>query len=116
MTQIAENMADMGIITERMIHLAERDPKSLSAMVMKLMEEVGELAEATNHKLGNLPHKEMKEPIEGEVADVINCAITVLVKAYPEEQDWEIYERLYNQLIRKADKWANVIKALRPDK
>ena len=96
-------------ITERMISLAQKDTKDLLGLTLKLMEEVGELAEAVNYKLGNLPHKQMKEKIEGEVADVINCAISVLVRAYPKKDSSYIYFLLEEQLKKKADKWESII-------
>jgi hypothetical protein len=99
-------------ITRRMIQLGQLEPKPLANLALKAAEEMGELAEAVNHLQGFLPHKKMKEPIEGEVADVINCVITVLIKAYPNKSAHEIYDMLEQQLIIKADKWEKVIWAL----
>jgi hypothetical protein len=99
-------------ITKRMIQLGSLEPKPLANLTIKLMEEVGELAEAVNHLEGYLPHKKMKESIEGEVADVINCVITVLVHAYPQKSHDEIYAMLEQQLVLKADKWEKVLWAL----
>lgn len=96
-------------ITMRMIALARQDIKPLSAMGLKAAEELGELSEAINHHEGYLPHKTMKEPLAGEVADVINCVITVLVKAHPEFDDYQIYDLLNQQLVAKANKWEAVI-------
>ena len=97
-------------IIQEIIHISHHyEPKSLEAITLKLMEEVGELAEAVNHKLGNLPHKTMKEPLEGEVADIINCAIAVLVKAYPESSPEDVYAMLGFQLVKKTKKWVEVI-------
>lgn len=96
-------------ITDRMIELGQREPKSLFALFTCLVAETGELAEAVNASLGFLPHKQMKEPLEGEVADVINSAIAVLAKAYPLESGAQIKARLLEQLHRKATKWAQVI-------
>jgi NTP pyrophosphatase (non-canonical NTP hydrolase) len=102
----------MNEIIKEIIHISKHyEPKSLEAITLKLMEEVGELAEAVNHKLGNLPHKTMKEPLEGEVADIINCAIAVLVKAYPELSEEQIYDMLRFQSVKKTNKWVEVISA-----
>lgn len=102
-------------ITKRMIMLANQDPKPLMSMGLKIAEELGELSEAINFIKGYLPHKQLKEPLEGEVADVINCAITILVKAYPEKSQEEIYSLLQEQLSKKADKWEQVIQHLRSE-
>ncbi len=96
-------------ITMRMIALARLDIKPISAMGLKAAEELGELSEAINHHEGYLPHKTMKEPLAGEVADVINCVITILVKAHPDYDDFQIYDLLHQQLIAKANKWESVI-------
>ena len=99
----------MNDIILKIIHLGKTDPKVLVALTLKLMEEVGELAEAVNHALGNLPHKEMKEPLSGEVADVILCAIAVMCKAYPDMTEGDIFEELNRQLITKTSKWERVV-------
>ena len=93
----------------RILKLSQSEPKSVEAMGLKLMEEVGELAEALNHKLGNLPHKEMKEPLAGEVADVINVVVALFVKAHPELTYDEQTDLLIDQLKKKSKKWKDVI-------
>lgn len=71
----------------------------------KLMEEAGELAEAVTHSQGLSPHKTMKEPLEGEVADVVICALDVLTQTYPSLSSAELLEMLCNQLNKKTNKW-----------
>lgn len=93
----------------RIFNLASCDTKSIEAMGLKLFEEGGELAEAINHKVGNLPHKTMKEPLVGEVADVINCVLSIYVKAYPELSTDQLYLLLCTQLRLKSNKWASII-------
>jgi NTP pyrophosphatase (non-canonical NTP hydrolase) len=92
-------------ITQRLIELSRKDPKPLANMMIKLGEEAGELAEAVNSHEGYLPHKTLKEPLIGEVSDVINCAISVMVKAYPAMTDEQLLEMLETYLVAKADKW-----------
>lgn len=75
----------------------------------KIMEELGEFSEALLHKLGHLPHKEMKEPIEGEAADVIICVIDALAGAYPDLSADELTLILEIQLRKKSNKWKTVM-------
>jgi NTP pyrophosphatase (non-canonical NTP hydrolase) len=75
----------------------------------KTMEELGEFSEALLHKLGHLPHKTMKEPIEGEAADVILCIIDTLAGAYPELKAYELALILEIQLRKKSQKWEKVM-------
>ena len=75
----------------------------------KLMEEVGEFSEALLFKLGHLPHKTMKEPIEGEAADIIICVIDTLQSVYPDLTPDELHDTLQLQLAKKSAKWASVI-------
>lgn len=75
----------------------------------KTMEELGEFSEALLHKLGHLPHKVMKEPIEGEAADVIICVIDALAGAYPELSADELSDMLKAQLKKKSQKWVSVM-------
>ena len=94
---------------ERIVTLAAADVKDVGAMGFKLMEEVGELAETINYKLGNLPHKKMKESPFGEAADAIQCVIALLSKAYPEQTPRQILTELAHQLNIKTDKWESVL-------
>ena len=81
------------------------------ARSVKTMEELGEFSEALLHKLGHLPHKEMKEPIEGEAADVILCIIDALAGAYPEMTAEGLTSMLEWQLAKKSQKWEKVMAA-----
>jgi len=62
-----------------------------------------------NYSLGHLPHKTMKEPLSGEVGDVINTAFAILVKAYPECTQEELIKILLSGISKKNDKWERVI-------
>ncbi len=75
----------------------------------KLVEESGEFAEALLHKLGFLPHKTMKEPIEGEVADIIICALDTLRSVYQDMDKQEFLDMLQKQLDLKSKKWEDVL-------
>src|SRR5271157_541577 len=87
------------------IKLARQERKPLANITLKLQEEVGELAEAVNYLEGYLPHKTMKEDLVGEVADVIQCALTVLVKTEPKISDAGILLLLLQHLENKNLKW-----------
>lgn len=91
----------------QIIRLSHRERKNAGAVGFKLMEEVGELAEAANYKLGNLPHKQMKESVLGEVSDVIQNAIALGVKVCPELSPEEFLAQLKSELNRKNHKWAS---------
>jgi NTP pyrophosphatase (non-canonical NTP hydrolase) len=94
--------------------LGREDFKDPGAMGLKLMEEVGEFAEAINFALGNLPHKKVKESPFGEAADVVQCVIALLVKTYPQMDNERIIEELYKQMVVKNDKYEKkVIEPLR---
>ena len=75
----------------------------------KTMEELGEFSEALLHKLGYLPHKTMKEPLEGEAADVIICVLDALAGAYPELSATQLTIMLEEQLEKKSKKWEALI-------
>lgn len=88
--------------------LSHRDIKPLGAKLGKLMEEVGELAECVNIHQGFITHKVMKEPLEGEVADVVQCALAILVDANPELTKKECLDLFLEQFERKNHKWETV--------
>jgi len=81
----------------------------LANRMIKLTEECGELAEAVNKHEGLLPHKELKEPVEGEVADVIITAIDVLRRVHADKTEEEVFELLKTQLELKSQKWENIL-------
>jgi NTP pyrophosphatase (non-canonical NTP hydrolase) len=79
---------------------------------LKLGEEFGEFSEALLHSQGLLPHKEMKEPLVGEAADVIICTLDALAGAHPDWAPEYLIDRLNEQLDKKSDKWLRVMRAL----
>jgi NTP pyrophosphatase (non-canonical NTP hydrolase) len=93
----------------RIVKLSRNDVKGPEAMGLKLMEEVGELAECINFQLGYLPHKQMKEPAMGEAADVIQNVIAIIAKLYPNHSPTEIVNALEYQLNAKTDKWESIM-------
>jgi len=98
-------------IIRRCFEHTPHDPKPVLGLLGKQMEETGELAEATLHSQGYLPHKTMKEPLVGEVADVILCAIALYARLCDEEYCLSIdegMEELKAHLDRKMTKWQTV--------
>jgi phosphoribosyl-ATP pyrophosphohydrolase len=77
------------------------------ARYAKLGEEFGELGEALLHQLGYLPHKTMKEPLIGEVADVMICSLYVLA-ATSNKKPEELLIELEEQMQLKMLKWINI--------
>ena len=75
----------------------------------KITEELGEFAEALAHKMGFLPHKTMKEPLEGEAADIIICVLDTLACAYPELTQPELDDMIKLQLNLKCSKWERIM-------
>ena len=94
---------------DQIIKLSRINPMPIFARSTKLTEEVGEFAEALLHHEGYLPHKVMKEGIEGEAADIIICVIDVLVAAYPTLSDTEIVDLVNAQLHLKSEKWRTIL-------
>jgi NTP pyrophosphatase (non-canonical NTP hydrolase) len=99
----------------RIFAVARRDAKPILAMMAKVFEEGGELAQAVNITEGHLKHKTLPEPLVGEVADVVQCAIAVLQKATPDLTDVARLQLLAEWLEKKTDKWETVIAPKKPD-
>lgn len=99
----------MNDLLKKIISLSRKNTFPLFVRNTKMMEEVGEFSEALMHQQGYLPHKTMKEPLEGEAADVLICLIDTLASAYGHMTDDEIITMLSDQLEKKSDKWDEVI-------
>jgi NTP pyrophosphatase (non-canonical NTP hydrolase) len=79
---------------------------------MKLMEEVGELAEAVLVESGKMKHKklDMEHPVFEESADVMLVVLDLLVKMYGDDMTNEqIVARLSEYLTKKNKKWSGVL-------
>lgn len=93
---------------EQIDALTLTEQKPLTAMLAKLMEEVGELAVAVNINEGHITHKTLDEPLEGEVADVCQVAISILCRHLSHltpEQRWSKFE---SYISNKTDKWDRI--------
>ena len=108
MSQITAALSLLQVFA-RIMKLGIEDGKDLGGMGLKLMEEVGEFAECINFQLGNLPHKQMKEPAIGEAADVIQNVLAILAKLYPDMSIDDLIRELSKQLELKTDKWQSVM-------
>lgn len=71
------------------------------SVLAKLMEEVGELAQEVNIKLGFIDKPEGKDGIIGEGSDIINCIIDIMQLFHPNITREQI-EEMNN---KKLDKW-----------
>lgn len=85
-----------------------REKKPLCGIMNHLTQEVGELAEAVEVAEG-FSTKVLKEPLVGEVADVIQCALSVLAKATKGMSNDERMDLLSEHLSLKTNKWENQI-------
>lgn len=93
----------------RAISLSRRDNKPTLFKLGKLQEEGGELAQATLHHEGFLPHKTMNEPLAGEVADVMLVCLDILRACHPEHNDEQLVDLLMYQLGHKMNKWEKIL-------
>lgn len=94
----------LGLAIKNVVRLTPRDVKSLYGMTTHLMQEVGELAECVEVHEGHRD-KALKEPIEGEVADVVQCAIAILARVYPGLTGDALLGVLAKSLNLKNAKW-----------
>jgi len=90
---------------------SEKNRLPLFVRNSKLMEEVGEFSEALIHKAGFKQYKELKEPLEGEAADVIICILNTLICAYPELNEKELYALVNSHVEKKCKAWSDRINA-----
>lgn len=91
------------------LEVSRSDVKPTLFKMVKLQEECGELAEAVLCNENFMPHKTMKEPLVGEVADVILVALDVYRASYPSLSDEELVSQLINQMETKLNKWRSII-------
>lgn len=94
---------------DKIIQLSSINTVPVFVRHTKMVEECGEFAEALLHHHGYLPHKTMKEPIEGEAADVIICVLDTLRSVYKDIPQQEFLDMLQKQLDLKAKKWEDVL-------
>lgn len=107
--RIGTNMnKDLAQAIEYTLHLGAEDSLPLMGQFLKLTEEVGELAEQVNYQYGYLA-KIPDEPLINEVADVIGCALAVLVKFKNQSTPEQIADKLAEALRFKGRKWERII-------
>lgn len=94
---------------DKIVQLASINTAPTLVRHAKLTEEAGEFAEALLHHFGWLKHKTMKEPIEGEAADMIICIIDTLRDVYQDLTKEEFEAMLQKQLDKKGQKWESVL-------
>ena len=96
-------------ILQKIVDLSKRDQFSVFARNAKLMEEIGEFSEALLHNQGLLPHKQMKEPLEGEVADVIICLLYTYLVTNPSLTAQDLQRTIGEQLNKKLMVWERIL-------
>lgn len=81
------------------------------ALGLKLAEECGEVSEAILYANGFIQHKELKEDVLHEVADVINVALGILTQHYPDVAVPELLTQLDAAMKTKNKKYAKILGA-----
>lgn len=94
---------------QRAMDASTRDSKPIYALLAHVMSELGEFAEAVEHHQGHLPYKTMKEPVEGEAADVIQCVCAILRRIYPDSTTEQLVDMIAMQMEKKTTKWIEVM-------
>lgn len=79
------------------------------ALGLKLQEEVGEFSECLLKKYGYLRHKQLKESIFGEAADIMNVILSVLQAIHPTASTEDILEELTKHMYLKNAKYKKVL-------
>lgn len=97
----------------RVFELTAQSNKPIYGYLARLVSEVGALSEAVEVSQGH-SKKALTEPLVAEIADVIQCAISVLVKATPHLTDEARLNHLVNQFELKNDKLAVSVGARLP--
>jgi NTP pyrophosphatase (non-canonical NTP hydrolase) len=117
MTKSTELASLPEMLNELIDELIIYETWSLAQLGLKLAEETGELAEHIFVADG-LKNKELDEPMECEVADVINCAIAVLVRKMVLEGAGpdEIKQRLMSGIETKNKKYLRLLVPNNPKK
>ena len=92
------------------------EPMPASVLAAKLFEEGGEFAECVMWHDGWLRHKELKEPIEGEMADCFMLILAAYGRIYPDATPYELMMRMYEAFNLKFEKYKRVIEANHSDR
>ena len=96
---------------ESMFDRCLQDEKGASwALALKLGEELGELQEEVLKDYGYLKHKETKEGVWLEVADLINVLVGFLATHYPNMTAHDLTEKLYESVAIKFDKYERILR------
>lgn len=96
--------------------LTALENKPLLAFYAKLGEEFGEAGLACNIMEGFITHKELDEPLSGEIADVCQVAISMLIKSTPCMTNKQRVKLFLSELERKNNKWEGIHKPKPPPK
>lgn len=87
----------------------EKDNMGAHPMTLKIMEEVGEFAQAILKETGYLPHKTLKEDVICEAADIIITVLTALGNHYIDTTPYIIVKTLLDQIQLKQEKYEHIV-------
>lgn len=101
-------------VRELVAFVIKYEPMDPLALNCKAAEEFGELSEQLLYNNGYVQHKTMKEPIECEFGDVLNCIIASIAKTLHNQgcSEEEIVQRLLNGANLKFEKYLKIINDL----
>ncbi len=100
---------ERGIIHKLLTMTRDKETSPAWALGLKLAEECGEVNEALLRDLGFLRHKEAKEGVINEVADVFNVCLGLLAVHYPNSTPTEICVALEHAMHQKGQKYADIL-------
>lgn len=104
------NTSHLKSILEEIKSISVIEPKSKGQMLVKLMEELGELSRASLREEGALSYRNDADCFLEELIDLILVSFSLFFKHVGEsnKSDWEITSLFY----RKIDKWLESIVAM----
>lgn len=99
---------------QQIFYLSKQDKKTMQEKVMKITEELGELAEAVLSYTGShgcVYKGKTKLDIIEEIGDVVTVALSLLSVVYNDDLSEDAYKGVEECWLRKLWKWENKIKA-----
>lgn len=101
-------------IREVIIFGQDHEPMPASVLAAKMFEEGGEFSTAALWHDGWCNHKELDEPIEGEMADVFMLLLATYGRLFPDLPSDVLLENILVAFDRKFAKYKNVISKNHP--
>jgi len=99
-------------LSRKLQPVAEANDWSISDVLSKAIEELGEFSEAVQIERGKMKNKMKKlDAPFYEAADVMQCILDTLSRLHPNKSPAQICTLLYHALRSKDKKWENVVLA-----